>query len=460
MAESKHSAKVQMVEGSLWKNVPKFAIPVALTGILGQLFNAADIAVVGRFTGAQGTLSMAAVGANSAIVGLILNLFMGIALGANVVIATALGRKDEETVKQAVGTSVLFSFLTGALTALIGEVFAAPCLASLNVPSEVLPGAVLYLRIYLAGLPVILLYNFEAAIFRAAGETRLPLLVLAMSGALNVVLNLIFVIGLHMTVDGVAYATVISNAVSSAMLLVMLFRTQLPLRIAWCDIRFHAETLSGILRIGVPAGLQGAVFAIANILIQSAINSLGTTVIAASSAALNIEIFCYNVLSSFGQASTTFTGQNFGAGNLERCRKVLRVCLIEDAIAAASTVALVLLTGRQLLSIFNTDPEVIAIGYVRLVLILGSYAFSMCYEVMSGYMRGFGISFMPALLTTIGVCGTRFFWILAVFPRHRTFRMIMLVYPISLGITALLILLLLLYCRPAARFAAQQKKVS
>lgn len=265
-----------MLDGSLWRNVPKFAIPVALTGILEQLFNAADIAVVGRFTGAQGTVNMAAVGANSPIVGLILGVVIGTALGANVVIANAMGRRD-----------------------------------------------------------------------------------------------------------------------------------------------------------------------------KTAVNSLGTDVIAASSAALNIEIFCYDTLNSFSQACTTFVGQNNGAGQMDRCKKTLKVCIAEDAIASAASIAVALFFGRALLGIFNTNPEVIALGYQCLCIVFAAYTFSMLYEVMSGYLRGFGISLVPAALTTLGVCGTRMIWIFAVFPHFRTFRSILVVYPLSLCITAGLIALALLHYRPA-----------
>lgn len=443
------STKVDILDGSLGKNIPKFAIPVALTGILEQLFNAADIAVVGRFTGDQGTVNMAAVGANSPIVGLIVSLFIGVALGANVVIANAVGRKDQKAVSKAVHTSVLFSFLAGIVVTIIGELIARPLLGSLNVPADVLPHAVLYLRIYFAGVPVILLYNFESAIFRSVGEIRTPLMALAVSGVLNVFLNLLFVIGLHMTVDGVALATVLSNMTSSMLLLVLLSRTKLPVHVNIRDIRIDRKALRRILRIGLPAGIQSGVFAIANIVVQSAINSLGTTAIAASSAALNIEIVCYDMLNSFSQACTTFVGQNNGAGKLDRCRKTLKVCIVEDFIASFSSIAVILFFGRALLHIFNTDPEVIEIGYERLCIIFTAYIFSMLYEVMSGYMRGFGISVVPAVLTTIGVCGTRFLWIYTVFPRYHTFRMIILVYPVSLSITAVLILLALLHYRPA-----------
>lgn len=447
-----HSMKVQILDGSVWKNVPKFAIPVALTGILEQLFNAADIAVVGRFTGSEGTVNMAAVGANSPVVGLILNVFIGVALGANVVIANAVGRKDEEAVQNAVHSSILFSLLAGVVVTLIGELAATPLLTIMHAPADVLPKAVLYLRIYLIGIPAILLYNFESAIFRSVGETKVPLMALTLSGVLNVFLNLFLVIGLGRSVDGVAFATVLSNLISSIFLFVLLTRTKLPIHVQVRSLRIEKNAIQQVLQIGLPSGIQSGVFAIANIVIQSAINSLGTKAIAASGAALNIEIFCYDILNSFSQACTTFVGQNFGAGNLQRCRKILKVCIIEGYITSGISIAVVLSWGRNLLSIFNTDPEVIELGYLKLCVIFAAYTFSMLYEVLSGYMRGFGISLVPAILTTIGVCGTRFFWIYAIFPRYHTFRAIMMVYPISLGLTAVLIGLALAYYRPAKRF--------
>lgn len=444
-------AEVHMLEGSLWKNVLKFAVPVAATAILEQLFNAADVAVVGRFTGSQGTVNMAAVGANSPVVGLILNLFIGMALGANVVIANAIGRKDKKAVRRAVHTSVLFAFLAGILVCIIGEIIAKPLMSSLNVPKEVLPGAILYLRVYLVGMPVILLYNFESAIYRSVGETRIPLMALAMSGVMNVFLNLLFVIGFHMNVNGVATATVISNLSSSLLLFIMLSRTKLPVRIFVKAIRIDGKILRRILVIGLPAGIQSAVFSVANIVIQASINSLGTTIIAASSAAFNIEVICYNVLNSFSQACTTFTGQCYGAFKIDRCKKVLKTCLTEGAAATIISCGTVLLLGHSLLRLFNTNPEVISSGYLRLRYIFSGYIFSMTYEVISGYMRGYGISLSSALLTTVGVVGTRFFWIYAVFPKHRNFETIMTVYPLSLGITAMLMVILLIIQRPSVK---------
>lgn len=445
---------MDMLHGSIWNKIPRYALPVAATGILGQLFNASDLAIVGNFTGADSTVAVAAVGANSPVIGLILNFFIGIALGANIVIAHAVGRGDEKTIRKAVNTSVLMALAGGIAIAVAGEFCIEALLRLLNIPEDVFPYALLYIKIYLLGMPAILLYNFEAAIFRSIGDTKTPLLVLAVSGLLNVALNLFFVIVLDMTVEGVAIATAVSNIVSAAILFVLLIKTDRSIHIDIRDIHFDKECFTKIIKIGLPAGLQSAVFAIANIVIQAAINSLGTVVIAASSAAFNIEIFAYYVLNSFSQACTTFVGQNYGAGQIKRCRKILLLCILEDALASATVIILVILSGRLLLSIFSSDPQVIEIGYTRLLIILSAYTFSMLYENMSGYLRGFGDSLIPAVLTVIGVCAVRITWIYTVFQAYRTFTSILIAYPVSLSATALLIFTALMIYRPSRRYAA------
>lgn len=444
--------RFDMINSSIWKTIPLFALPVAATAILEQLFNASDIAIVGNFTGAQKTAAVAAVGANSAIIALVVNLFVGIALGANVVIANAVGRKDDESVRKAVHTSIVVSVFGGILVGVLGEIFATPILRLLNVPDDVFPLALVYLRIYLLGLPVILLYNFEAAIFRSIGDTRTPLVALVISGVLNVALNLFFVVVLKMTVNGVAIATVISNAVSALILFRQLLKSNQVVRVDFKKLRVDSAILAQILRIGLPAGIQSSVFAISNIVIQAAINSLETVIMAASSAAYNIEIITYYILNSFAQACTTFVGQNFGAGKMNRCKRTLALCLAEGGIVLAAAIAAVLVFGKNLLSLFNSDPEVVKAGYIRLMFAMASHSFSLFYEVMSGYLRGFGISLVPAILTMIGVCGVRIAWIELVFPQSHTFQTIMTAYPLSLSTTALLILIAVICCRPARRF--------
>lgn len=450
--------KLDMLNGSIWNKLPVFALPIAATGILEQLFNASDIAIVGNFAQTDKTAAVAAVGANSPIIGLILNLFIGIALGANVVIANAVGRDDKQTVQKAVHTSMVVSVIGGVLVAIIGELIAEPLLTVLNVPDDVLELALLYLRIYFLGMPVILLYNFEAAIFRSIGETKMPLIALTLSGILNVLLNLFFVIVLKMSVNGVATATVLANVVSAGILYIKLIKSDKYIKVEFKKLRIDGKVFAKIMQIGLPAGIQSAVFAVANIVIQGAINSLGTVVIAASSAAFNIEIIAYNVMNSFSQACTTFVGQNFGANKLDRCKKTLFLCLIEDAIASGTAILIVLITGKFLLSIFNNNPEVIEIGYTRLVIIFIAYIFSMLYEVMSGYLRGFGFSLVPAILTTVGVCVLRIIWINTVFPANRTFVTIMTAYPVSLSTTAVLIFIALIIYRPSKRFANKGKE--
>lgn len=452
MEKRKRSLAIDILNGSMWDKILRYALPVAATGILGQLFNASDIAIVGNFAEGDTVAAVAAVGANGPVIGLLLNIFIGIALGANVVIANAIGRGDKETVSRAVHTSIVAAVLGGIIVGLLGQLVAEPVLSMLQVPEDVFPLALKYMRIYLLGLPVIFLYNFEAAIFRSAGDTKTPLVALALSGVLNVILNLFFVVVLNKTVDGVAIATVLANVVSSVVLLRRLLRSELFIHVEFKDLRIDWKILWRILKIGVPAGIQGAVFSLSNIVVQSAINSLGKVTMAASSAAFNVEIMAYYILNSFGQACTTFVGQNYGAGQIDRCRKALKLCLIESVIATACAVCIALLSGKYLIALFNNDPEVIRLGMVRLKFIFMSYIFSTIYECMSGYMRGFGISLTPALLTIFGVCGTRIIWIYTVFPASQTFETIMQVYPISLAINMVLIFCALIITRPSKRY--------
>lgn len=445
-------SRMDMINGSLGDKIIKYALPLAVTGVLQQLFNAADLAVVGQFSGKE---AMAAVGGNAPVIGLLVNLFVGISLGSNVIIARSIGQGDKETITKTVHTSVVMALLGGALLTILGEFFAPGVVNMLDVPGEVYPMAVKYLRIYLAGMPVIMLYNFEAAIFRSCGDTRTPLVALVVSGVLNVILNLFFVLGFGMDVDGVATATVLSNLVSSAILFVALVKTKQAIRVEPKKLRVHGDVLGEMLKIGVPAGVQGMIFSFANIIIQSAVNSLGTTVMAASSAAYNLEVFAYYIMNSFGQACTTFVGQNYGAGKGERCRRVLKLCLLQSLISTAAASGLILLFSRQLLGIFNTDPEVISVGQIRLAYIFFAYLFSFAQEGLSGYLRGFGVSFIPAACAVVGICGVRLAWIFTVFRQSPSFPTIMQVYPLSLGVTAVAILAVTLFVKPSRRYISQ-----
>ncbi len=427
---------MDMIHGSLGDKIIRFALPVAATGILQQLFNAADIAVIGRFVGKE---AMAAVGSNNSLIGLMVTMFGGIAMGANVVIARSTGQANREGIRNAVHTSILIAFVGGMIMTIIGELLARPLLHWMGVPKEIFGEALRYIRIYFAGLPVIFLYNFESAIFRSQGDTRTPLICLTISGVLNVVMNVFFVVVLHMTVDGVALATVLANLISSGLLLVMLMRSQSAIRVQWSGFSYQPRVIGTILRIGAPAGLQGMVFSLSNLCIQSAINSLGADVIAASAAAFNVEIFAYFVLNSFGQACTTFVGQNRGAGDLERCRKATRICMGQDMIFTAVISALILLSGHALLRIFNTDPEVVRLGYTRILILISAELVNVVIEILSGAMRGHGQSLIPAVVSLAGICGVRIIWVYTVFPFSRTFNTIMAAYPISWTITAVVL---------------------
>ena len=427
---------MDMIHGSLGDKIIRFALPVAATGILQQLFNAADIAVIGRFVGKE---AMAAVGSNNSLIGLMVTMFGGIAMGANVVIARSTGQANREGIRNAVHTSILIAFVGGMIMTIIGELIARPLLHWMGVPEEIFGEALRYIRIYFAGLPVIFLYNFESAIFRSQGDTRTPLICLTISGVLNVVMNVFFVVVLHMTVDGVALATVLANLISSGLLLVMLMRSQSAIRVQWSGFSYQPRVIGTILRIGAPAGLQGMVFSLSNLCIQSAINSLGADVIAASAAAFNVEIFAYFVLNSFGQACTTFVGQNRGAGNLERCRRATRICMGQDLIFTAVVSLLIILSGHALLRIFNTDPEVVRLGYTRILILISAELVNVVIEILSGAMRGHGQSLIPAVVSLAGICGVRIIWVYTVFPFSRTFNTIMAAYPISWTITAVVL---------------------
>ncbi len=430
-----------MLHGTIWDKLLMLALPLAATAMLQQLFNAADVAVVGRFVQGEALAkaSMAAVGSNSPIVNLLVNFFVGISLGTNVLIAQYIGQGDHEDIRQAVRTSIVLAVLGGLALGLGGQLLVVPLLTGMGVPEDVFGLSALYLRIYLVGMPVILLYNFEAAIFRSSGDTRTPLLVLTASGLLNVALNLFFVLALKRNVDGVAIATVVSNAVSAAVLFFLLCRGRGDLHVDLRALRIYPNSLRRILRIGLPAGVQGMVFSLSNICVQSAINSLDTVAMAGSSAAYNLEVFTYSIINSFGQACTTIVGQNCGAGQYGRCRRTLKISLAFSAGFFAVVACLLLLSGNWLLSLFNPDPEVIGFGLIRLHTLLFSHVFSLFVEVFSGYLRGFGMSTAPALCALVFICGSRILWVYLVFPLYHSFAGIMAVYPISLGLTAVVI---------------------
>ena len=444
---------MDMLNGSLWDKIFKFSMPVAATAILEQFFTATDVVIAGNFANSDRTAAMPAVGTDLPIIGMIIFLFLGLALGSNVVIAQSIGRRDTEGVKKAVHTAVLLSLIIGIAVAVFAQFAVVPILGLLEIPAEVLPSAVMYLRIYFLGMPIILLYNFEAAIFRSIGETQKPLMALIAASLVNIVLDLFFVCVCKLDVTGVAIATVLANAVSALILLRLLLKTDSIIKLEWNKLHLDMPTLKEIVSIGLPAGIQGAVFSLANVVIQGAINSLGTEVIAASSASLILEMVAFSIFSSFTQACTTFVGQNYGARQMARCRVILRLCLLEDVICTGFCMLIVFLFGDRLIALINDDSEVIRLGYIRASIVFCAYIFSLLYDVMSGYLRGFGISFLPSLLTILGVCGVRFLWVAFVFPVYHDFRTLMYVYPVSMGVTAVLIFVALMWCRPSKRFA-------
>ena len=427
---------IDMLHGPLVKPMVLFALPLALTGILQQLFNTADVLVLGQFVG---TTALAAVGNNSPIIGLLVNLFMGVSLGANVVIARFIGAHNLKETTQAVHTSFLLALILGVAMTVLGELMAAPMLQALGVPSEVMASAELYLRVYLLGLPAMGLYNFESAIFRSRGDTQTPLKALAVASVLNIVLNLAAVAVLDWGIAGVAAATAISSYVSAWMLYDNLCHAHGIIRIEPGAIRMISSYAKEILRIGVPAGVQGMVFSLSNLVIQAAINSLGAEVMAASASAFIIEINIYVFLLAFGQTVTTFVSQNYGAGNLPRCRNATKVGMQVAMVVIAFLSGIVCLFSDELLALFNASASVIEIGRIRVWYIVGFYFVCVFIEGLSGAMRGYGYSLPPALLMLATVCGVRILWIYTVFVENHDFTTIMLCYPISWTITAVLL---------------------
>nr|WP_314630550.1 MATE family efflux transporter [uncultured Mogibacterium sp.] len=422
-----------LLHGSIWRKVLIFALPLALTSVLQQLFSAADVAVLGTFVGKN---SMAAVGSNAPVVGLMINLFVGISVGANVMMSRYTGANDADGVSRTAHTSVVLAVLSGITIAAVGNIIASPIVNILGVPADIAPLAIRYLRIYFCGMPFVMLYNFQSAIFRSQGDTRTPLICLAVSGLVNVALNLFFVIVVGMDVEGVAIATVIADALSSSLLFYFLKKHSGAVRIFLNKLRIDKRITKNILRIGIPSGMQGMVFSISNLLIQSAINSLGTDAMAGTTAAFNIEIMAYFISNAFGQAAVTFVGQNHGASNYRRCKDVVKQTLILNWISMIAFGVSVIVFGKEMLSVFNDDMAVIKFGYIRLVILMAGEVLNSTIETLSGGMRGYGYSLSPAIVTLLGVCGFRIIWIYSFFKFKPTWFNLMLVYPVSWAVTS------------------------
>lgn len=442
MATDALKINMDMLNGPLGRKILRFAIPLAATSILQQLFNAADIAVVGQFAGDK---ALAAVGANTFVINLLINLFVGISVGVNVVVANSIGAHSYRSVTRSVHTSVIVSFFSGIFLSFIGVFFARPILTAVSTPSDILDMAVRYLQVYFTGMPFVMLFNFIAAILRGKGDTKRPLYVLLVAGAVNVILNLIFVAGFGMGVTGVALATVIANAVSAATLFYFLLHEVGPFKLEFWKLRVTPLFLSRILRVGIPTGLRGVVFSFSNVCLQSAINSLGSSTVAASAAALNYEFVVYYWLNSFSQACVTFVGQNFGAKNMPRCRSAVRWTLLLGCASTIVLSALCCIFAHPLLSVFTSDQGIIEIGSVRMYVVVGLLFINVFLDVFSGALSGMGKSLAPALICVAGVCGIRIAWVILVFPKYKSFASLMVVYPISWVITIAVLAVIYFY---------------
>ncbi len=426
--------EMDMCNGPLFKKVFAFSLPLMITGILQLLYNAADIIVVGRFSGST---ALAAVGSTGSLINLIVNLFMGLSVGAGVLVARCYGAGDHKSISDAVHTSVAISAIAGVAVAIFGFVFARPLLEMMDSPADVIDQATLYLKIYFVGLPASMVYNFCAAILRAVGDTKRPLYYLTIAGLVNVGLNLIFVIAFHMGVAGVATATAISQVISVALILVCMIRSSGSIHLDVKRIRLHKGSLLQIVRVGLPAGLQSTVFALSNVLIQSSINSFGSIVMAGHAAASNLEGFVYTSMNAVSQAALTFTGQNIGARRYDRILRILGVCTLLASIVGLMMGVSVYLAGDLLLKLYTADPAVIEVGKIKLLYMCVPYFLCGIMEVMAGMMRGSGYSVTPMIVALLGACGLRIVWIYTIFASYHTLPSLYISYPISWALTGL-----------------------
>ncbi len=428
-----------MLHGPLLGPLVRFALPLAFTAVLQQLFNTADVFVLGQFVGSE---AIAAVGNDAPVIAIFVTLFVGISLGANVVIAKCIGAHRLRETMDAVHTAFLLALLLGALLTIVGELLSDWMLAALGVPEEVMAGAERYLRIYMLGMPAIGVYNFVAAIFRSRGNTQTPLIALAVASFFNIALNLLAVEVLDMGIGGVAAATAIANYVAAGLLVRALCAAHGTIHLELGALRLTGIYAREILRIGLPAGVQGMVFCLSNLVIQAAINSLGPTVMAASSAAFLIEINIYCFMMSFGQVVTTFVGQNYGAGQLARCHQVL---LAGAKLMCTFTIivpALACTFAATLVGFVDPHPEVIAVGCERVYFVVGFYFLDGLVELFSGALRGYGCSLPPAVISLVAICGVRIVWVYTAFVAWPAFRVIMYAYPLSWAPTVVLLMLM------------------
>ena len=440
----RHSQKsgqtMDMLSGSLFDKLLLFAIPLALSSILQQLFNSVDVAVVGHFA-ADPAVATAAVGSNGPIINLIINLFVGVSVGANVIISNYIGEGNKGKIESAVHTSMAVAILSGFIVLAIGLAISGPVLRVMNTPESVLPYAEEYLRIYFLGMPFVMIYNFGSSVLRSIGDTKRPLICLCVSGVLNALLNMFLVIVFHLDVAGVAIATVLSNGVSAVLVILFLVKEKNEIHLDLRRLRIAKPDLVRMLKIGVPAGLQSMVFSLSNVIIQSVLNGFGTSAVAGSAVALNYENFSYFIIAAFNQTAVTFTSQNYGARNYERCKRVFRLCIL-TSIVLTGMMSWTFILGRYFfISIFTSDAEVARYAAIRMVMILSLNILSNTYEIGGAALRGIGYSMTPAILTVFGTCVFRLFWAYTICRIYHTFEVLLAVYPISWIITGSAVLI-------------------
>lgn len=434
MAKQKRNYEMNMCEGSLIGKMLIFTIPLMCSGMLQLLFNAADTIVVGRYAGSQ---ALAAVGSTSSLINMQVNMFMGLSVGSNILISRYYGAKKEEDIKETLHTSITLAFLAGACLAVFGNLFARPLLRMMGSPEDVLDLAVMYIRIYFMGMPINLVYNFGAAILRAVGDTKRPLYYLTTAGVVNVVLNYVFVVFLHMSVAGVALATVLSQCVSAILLLRCMCRLDGCMRLELKKLGIRKEKAKLILKNGIPAGIQGSIFSFSNVLIQSSINSFGSLAMAGSSATTSIQNFVYTAMNSFQQTALCFTSQNLGGGKFDRINKVLRNSVLMVTLIGLTLGAGGCFFAEPLLRIYSSDPEVIAFGVQRFYWIGIPYFLCGIMDVLVGMLRGLGYATVPMFVSIIGVCGFRVLWIFTAFAAFHSLGILYSSYMISWIITSI-----------------------
>ena len=402
-----------MLEGPLLPSVISYTVPIILTSVLQLLFNAADLVVVGRFCG---SISVAAVGATGAITNLIVNLFVGFSIGAGVSVAHAMGAKEEQVLHRTVHTAMPMALVGGVVLTVVGVLFSPDFLKMMGTPGDVLALSSLYMRIYFSGMTFNMVYNFCASILRAAGDTKSPLIYLTLAGVLNVLLNLFFVTVLHMNVAGVALATTISQGLSAVLVVLALMRRNDGCKLDLRKMRFYKPQLLKMIRIGLPAGIQGSLFSISNVIVQSSINSFGEIVMSGNAAAGNIEGFVYVIMNAFHQTTVNFVGQNVGAHQYRRAKNTLYLCLVCCTVLSVLVSQLVCAFGPELLSIYITDSqEAISYGVQRLAVVCQTYFLCGLMETTTGALRGMGASMVPMVISVLGVCGVRLGWIATIF---------------------------------------------